>query len=233
MKNNKILIKSQANNWYKRNYPQKKKFKKEINLEEPSIKIIKFFAETHNLNFKSILEIGCSAGVKLNQYKSIFNSKVNYGIDLSAEAIKFGKKKYKKLKLQKLHSLKINKIKNKFDLIICGFFLYLLDRNEIFNQFNLISKKLNPNGYLIIEDFDPIFKHTNKSIHNSNLKSFKMSYQNFLEESGIFKLVYKHRLPLNKLRLETANDKYKFKSTDASVSIYQKMDFISSYPENL
>ena len=87
--------------------------------------------------------------------------------------------------------------------------------------------------YLIIEDFDPIFKHTNKSIHNSNLKSFKMSYQNFLEESGIFKLVYKHRLPLNKLRLEMANDKYKFKSTDASVSIYQKMDFISSYPENL
>jgi cyclopropane fatty-acyl-phospholipid synthase-like methyltransferase len=231
--NIKILRTSESNNWFKRNYSQKINLKKKINFESAAIKIVNFFARTHNLNFKSILEIGCSTGIKLNQYKRIFNSKINYGIDLSNEAIKFGRKKYKKLKLKRLSSLEINKINNKFDLIICGFYLYLLDRDEIFNQFNLIYKKLNPNGYLIIEDFDPIFKHTNKSLHNSDLKSFKMSYQNFLEESGVFKLVFKHRLPLNKLRNEVINDKFKFKSTDASVAIYKKIDFIASYPENL
>ena len=46
---------------------------------------------------------------------------------------------------------------------------------------------------MIIQDFDPLFKHTNKNIHNKKFKSFKMSYDNFLEESGLFKMIYKKR----------------------------------------
>ena len=106
------------------------------------------------------------------------------------------------------------------------FFLYILDREEIFNQFNLIYKQLNNNGYLIIEDFDPLFKHTNYSIHNKRLKSFKMSYDNFLEESGLFKLVYKIR------KIKDFSDKRKFKSSDVSLTMFKKIDFKKSYPEN-
>ena len=51
-----------------------------------------------------------------------FNSRINYGIDLSSKVIKSGKKRFKKLKLIKMSSLEIEKIKIKFDLIICGFF---------------------------------------------------------------------------------------------------------------
>ena len=87
-----------------------------------------------------------------------------------------------------MSSLKIDKINVKFDLIICGFFLYLLDREEIFKQFDLIYIKLNNNGYLIINDFDPLFNHTNKNIHNRKLKTFKMKYDYFLEQSGYLKL---------------------------------------------
>jgi hypothetical protein len=126
--------------------------------------------------------------------------------------------------------LEINKIKQKFDLIICGFFLYLLDRKEIFNQFNLIYKKLKPDGYLIIEDYDPLFKHTNTSIHNKNLKSYKMSYDNFLEESGLFKVVYKMRNNYNLLKV---NDKKLFKSGDVSFTLHKKIDFTDSYPHNV
>ena len=120
----------------------------------------------------SILEIGCANGIKLNEYQINLKSKINYGIDLSSKAIKSGRKKFKKLKLIKLSSLEIEKIKMKFDLIICGFFLYLLDREEIFKQFDLIHKKLNKDGYLIVQDCDPLFKHTNPSVHNKNLKTF-------------------------------------------------------------
>ena len=129
-----------------------------------------------------------------------------------------------------MSSLEINKIKTNFDLIICGFFLYLLDREEIFNQFNLIYKKLNTDGYIIIQDFDPLFRHTNKSIHNKNLKSFKMSYDNFLEESGLFKMIYKMR---NNSNLMKKHSKKRFKSNDVSLTLFKKIDFINSYPENI
>lgn len=213
-------------------------FKRNTNFYNPSKKIsgggevrdlrIIDLIKQNNLKPKSILEIGCATGIKLNQYQENLKTNINYGIDLSSKAINFGKKKYKKLKLLKLSSLEINKIKKNFDLIICGFFLYLLDREEIFNQFNLIYKKLTTNSHLIINDFDPVFKHTNTSTHNKNLKSFKMSYDNFLEESGLFKVIYK--ISYN---WESINDKKKFKSNDTSITLYKKINFINSYPENI
>jgi SAM-dependent methyltransferase len=224
-KNLKIIKKSEANNYFDRHLYFYKSDGEDL-LDCRIINLIK----VNNLNSKSILEIGCSTGIKLNQYQKILNSKINYGIDLSSKAIKLGKKKYKNLKLLKLSSLEINKIKQEFDLIICGFFLYLLDKEEIFNQFNLIYKKLKPDGYLIIEDYDPLFKHTNTSIHNKNLKCYKMSYDNFLEESGLFKVVYKIRNNYNLLKV---NDKKLFKSGDVSLTLYKKIDFKDSYPHNI
>ena len=218
MKNLKIIKSKEANNYYKRNLNN---YNSQIK-DNRIIDLIKF----NKLKPKNVLEIGCADGKNLNQYQQSLNSKTCYGIDLASIAIKNGKKKYKKLKLLKLSSLEINKIKTKFDLIICGFFLYILDREEIFNQFNLIYKQLNNNGYLIIKDFDPLFKHTNYSIHNKRLKSFKMSYDNFLEESGLFKLVYKIR------KIKDFSDKRKFKSSDVSLTMFKKIDFKKSYPEN-
>jgi len=182
MKNLNLLKLKEANKYFKRN----------PNVQKNNYGIINL-CSINNLKPKSILEIGCANGIRLNDYSNILRSKTNYGIDVSSYAIKNAKKKFNRLNFLKISSLEINKIRKNFDLIICGFFLYMLDREEIFNQFNLIYKKLNENGYLIIEDFDPLFKHTNNSSHNKNLKSFKMSYDHFLEESGLFKTIYKIR----------------------------------------
>ena len=168
MKNVNLVKSKAANDYYKRNLNDQNKF-------IPNIIYLEFIK---SLKPKSILDIGCEDGRLLNIYHKYLKTKINYGIDLSDIAIKKGKNKYKKIKLLKLSSLKIDKIKVKFDIIICGFFLYLLDREEVFKQFDLIYKKLNNNGYLIINDFDPLFNHTNKNIHNKNLKSFKMKYDN-------------------------------------------------------
>jgi len=222
MSNIKIVKKKEANKYFKRNLDF-------FNSTKSDYRILDLL-KTSNIKPKSILEIGCANGIKLNEYQKNLNSKINYGIDLSSEAIKSGKKKFKKLKLIKLPSLEIEKIKIKFDLIICEFFLYLLDREEIFNQFNLIYKKLNKNGYLIIQDCDPLFKHTNSSIHNTKLKTFKMSYDNFLEESGLFKIIYKIR---NNTNLMIAHDTKKFKSEDTAITLFKKIDFVESYPENV
>ena len=196
---------------------------------EISSSIILDLIKTTKIKPKNILEIGCGPGKKLDFYrKELKISGDCIGVDLSKLAIKFGKKFYKKLKLYEMSSLEIDKINKKFDLVICGFFLYLLDREEIFKQFDLICKKINLNKYFIIEDFEPLFNHTNYDNRNkSNLKIFKQSYTDFLVSSGLFKLIYK-------ITKEIPNrDKRKFKSKECSLSLYQKIDFVENYPEKV
>ena len=217
MKN--LLLVKNKNNWFYRN-------KKNI-INHNDDEHINELIRINNLKAKNILEIGCSNGYKLIKYKELLKSNNCFGVDLSKEAIFDGKKRYKNLKLLNLSSLDINKIKLNFDLIICGFFLYQLDRNLIFQQFDLIYKKLNKNGYLLIRDFDPLFKHTNTDFNNKKLRTFKMNYDNLLTESGLFELIYKI-----KYKTKT-QDKKKFKSDKISYSLFRKIDFIESYPENI
>ena len=217
MKN--LLLVKNKNNWFYRN-------KKNI-INQNDDEHINELIRINNLKAKNILEIGCSNGFKLIKYKELLKSNNCFGVDLSKEAILDGKKRYKNLKLLNLSSLDINKIKLNFDLIICGFFLYQLDRNLIFQQFDLIYKKLNKNGYLLIRDFDPLFKHTNTDFNNKKLRTFKMNYDNLLTESGLFELIYKIKYKMS------IQNKEKFKSDKISYSLFRKIDFIESYPENI
>ena len=146
---------------------------------------------------------------------------------MSKKAILNGKKKYKNLKLLNISSLEIDKIKLNFDLVICGFFLYHLDRELIFKQFDLIYEKIVKNGFLIIFDFDPLFKHSNRDFNTKNLMSYKMSYDNFLTESGLFEVIYKFKFKT------TTNDRSKFKSDKVSLTLFRKIDFQKQYPENV
>ena len=185
MKNFNLVKKKAADKFFLRN----KKFYEKNLIDKKITDLIK----VNSLKAKNILEIGCANGNKLYQYSKLLNSKNNYGIDLSKKAISNGKLKYKNLNLLNISSLEIDDIKINFDIIICGFFLYQLDRELIFKQFDLIHKKLVNNGILLIYDFDPLFKHSNKDINTKNLTSFKMSYDNFLTESGLFEILYKYK----------------------------------------
>ena len=226
MKKNIDKIKyKEADIFFRRNfcyYAEKKVYDTEYDRIKDLIQITK-------IKPKNILEIGCGTGKKIAFYKEHLNiTKDCVGVDLSKAAIKFGKKFYKKIKLYQMSSLEINKIRKKFDLVICGFFLYLLDREEIFKQFDLIYKKINKNKYLIIEDFEPLFNHTNYDNRNgNNLKIFKQNYTDFIINSGLFKLIYKFNKEMPNKK------KTKFKSNEYSLSLYQKIDFEDNYPQNI
>ena len=219
MKNINLVKNKEADDFFLRNI----KHYNENLFDEKIINLIK----TNNLKAEKILEIGCANGKYLNQYSKLLKSKKSYGVDLSKKAIEDGKRKYKNLNLLKISSLEIDKIKLNFDFIICGFFLYQLDRELIFNQFDLIYKKLNKNGLLLIVDFDPLFKHSNINFNKKNLMSYKMSYDNFLIESGLFEILYK-------LKYKTlTRDKRKFKSDKISLTLFKKINFQKSYPESV
>ncbi len=142
MKNLKLIKKKEANKFFIRNfYYYKKQSFDLIN------KKISDLIKINSIQAKNILEIGCVNGKKLQQYSKLCGSKKSYGIDLSKKAILDGKRRYKNLKLMNISSLEIDKIKIKFDLIVCSFFLYNLDRELIFKQFDLIHEKLSKMDY--------------------------------------------------------------------------------------
>jgi len=219
MKNINLIKNKEADDFFLRNIKHYNK----NSFDEKIINLIK----TNNLKAEKILEIGCANGKYLNQYSKLLKSKKSYGVDLSKKAIEYGKRKYKNLNLLKISSLEIDKIKLNFDFIICGFFLYQLDRELIFNQFDLIYKKLNKNGLLLIVDFDPLFKHSNINFNKKNLISYKMSYDNFLVESGLFEILYKLKYKMH------TRDKRKFKSDKISLTLFKKINFKKSYPEDI
>jgi cyclopropane fatty-acyl-phospholipid synthase-like methyltransferase len=220
--NLKLFEKKEADKYYQRNIKYYKNNSEDEKLSN--------FLKLNLIQGNTILEIGCCNGKKLDQYRRYLGSSKTIGTDISKKAINEGKKIYRNIAFKNISSLEIDKLQTKFDIIICGFFLYLLDRDQIFNQFNLIYKNLKTNGFLIIEDFDPLFKHTNKNIHQKKLLSFKMSYSNFLEESGLFKMIYKIRYDIGS---QSNKEKRKFKNKDTSISLYKKIDFNKSYPTNL
>lgn len=175
----------------------------------------------------SILEIGCANGFQLDYYRSFFNhKKLNknlFGVDISKKAINEGKKNFPNLNLFHLDSLEIFKLKKKFDLIICGFFLYFLDRKKIFKQFDQIIECLNSDGFLIIHDFDPLFPHHN--IHKKNKYTvYKSDYSKLLEASNIFKKIHY-------VSYEIKNKEYL--SNSRSITLYKLIDFRKNFPKNI
>ena len=81
MKNLYLLKLKEANKYFKRN----------PNVQKDNYGIINL-CSINNLKPKSILEIGCANGIRLNDYSNILRSKTNYGIDISSNAIKDAKK---------------------------------------------------------------------------------------------------------------------------------------------
>ena len=109
---------------------------------------------------------------------------------------------FEKSKLKKL----------KYDLIICGFFLFLLPPKKILNLFSIIDESLNPGGHLIIKDFfnkKKSFKIKDYK-HEKRLKVYRWDYkQVFLSLPYYYKKDI-HKVLYSGMKLEISLLKKKF-----------------------
>ena len=166
----KIFLSSEGDKWFHRN-------KERINKEEkihndPIIKII----DDKNISLKNVLEVGCSNGYRLNYLKKIYPSSSFFGIDPSQEAIRNGKKEFKKIHLKVGTADRLNYKEYFFNLVIFGFCLYLCDRKLLSKIVEQTDRVLSKNGFIIIFDFYSAKPYYNKYKHLKGLKSFKMNY---------------------------------------------------------
>ena len=172
-----------------------------------------------------ILEIGCSDGSKLRSLCSQLLSN-GYGVDPSELAISTGSKSVNSLtKIE----LTVGTAKDLpysdcfFDAVYFGFSLYLVDRANLLKSISEADRVLRPGGFLIIQDFDPGFRHKRPYSHLDGIYSFKSSYADLFTTSGHYYLIEKISLSHSRTFFD--------KNPDERISISMLYKEIDAYPQ--
>jgi SAM-dependent methyltransferase len=142
----------------------------------------------------SILEIGCSDGRQLASLDNHENLRL-VGVDPSREAIAAGQTRYPHLDLRvgTAEDLPLRP-HERFDLVIFGFCLYLIDRHDLLAAMSLAWRALEVGGQIAVVDFDVQEPVTTPYIHHGGIRSLKAPYAEILRLTGAFSVEFHKRL---------------------------------------
>jgi ubiquinone/menaquinone biosynthesis C-methylase UbiE len=144
----------------------------------------------------SILEVGCSAGHNLELMCNFFEAR-GFGVDPSQMAIKDAIDRSKDANSEIPFEYEVGTadflpyVDNLFDLVVFGFCLYLVPREEINKALSEANRVLKSGGFLTIIDFDVPGSLTNTYIHAKNVNSFKQDYSLSFLKDGKYSLISK------------------------------------------
>lgn len=185
MSQKQIFLDGEGDNWFERNLDKNNHNNDDLILTK---------LNELKIDYTSVLEIGCSNGYRLNSLKK--EGVKLYGIDPSKKAIDNGKKKFDNLNLKQGTADQLDFDDNKFDLVIFGFCLYLVDSDDLFKVSCEAHRVLKTNGHLIIYDFEPSNEYYNIYHHKPNVLTHKMDFSKMFTWSKNyfirFKQVFSH-----------------------------------------
>lgn len=124
---------------------------------------------------RSILEIGCSNGWRLDVLRERYSATCS-GIDPSQKAIEDGTRSFPGLDLRQGVADQLPYPDAGFDLVIFGFCLYLCDRRDLFRIAAEADRVLADEGHLAIFDFHPPFSYRKAYAHCAGVFTYKMDY---------------------------------------------------------
>ena len=126
----------------------------------------------------TVLEVGCGDGWRLRRIRTDLGA-VCYGIDPSKDAINDAPQSVEKYGIScwrgtadKLVGVSDNSI----DMVIYGFCLYLVDREDLFNAVAECDRVLRDGGHIVIHDFHSSRPYSRIYEHAPELKSYKQDY---------------------------------------------------------
>ena len=187
----KDFINGEGDAWYKRN------IKKVNSKGNNTRKILVDWCTPFKKSISNILEVGAGSGHPLAYLSEKLEAK-SEGIEPSKQAVEL----WNKNKIQIEGGINTNLTvgtsnylpyeNKKFDLLVFGFCLYLVDREDLFKSISEADRVLKNNGLLAIIDFDPLKPFKNEYSHKENIFSYKNNYSNIFLASGHYSLMYKH-----------------------------------------
>lgn len=163
-----------------------------------------------------ILEIGCGDGSRLEWLMKM--GAECYGIDPSAEAISFAKKRGIHAQQGVADALPYGS--RSFDIVILGFCLYLCDRDDLFKIAYEVDRVLGASGWILIIDFFSPCPGERPYVHRPGILSYKMDY------SALFSWHPHYRCMTQKIRGHADHLTYIDDPEEwMSISVIRKADF--------
>jgi len=144
-----------------------------------------------------VLEIGCLDGRMLERISRELGCHVT-GIEASQEAVQAASSRYPQIDVRlgvAPFDLEGLTSEASFDVVIVGFFLYLLPRSLLFRTVSAIDAVLSETGYVVLSDFyspDPIRR---KYAHDEQLTTYKMDYATAWTWNPQYKLTSRTTFP--------------------------------------
>lgn len=197
-----------------------------LNYSKNEDKVLSLIKE-YNINPETVLEIGCSAGYRLNGILELFPNSSVFGIEPSKDAIAYGQTNYPRVNFINGTADNLSGFEDEaMDVIIVGFVFYVIDRNIFFKVLSEIDRVLKNGGILIIVDFfsETALKNAYHHIKEFSAFSFKQNYDEVFTASKLYYLLDKSTWNHSERKLD-ATDNYHDKY---SVSLLKK-DISASY----
>ena len=190
----KVFLDSEADAWFDRNNENILNNQSSVN---HSRKILTQWCSSRKENISKILEIGAGNGIPLAYLADQLDADA-YGIEPSSKAVKLWEEQKQfiqggeKTNLQVGIASTLPFSNDKFDMVVFGFCLYLIDRKDLFQSISEADRVLKDGGLLAIIDFDPSKPYKNLYSHKQGIKSYKNNYSDIFLSSGHYALMYKH-----------------------------------------
>ena len=187
----KDFINGEGDAWFNRNVKAVRKG------GDNTRKILVDWCTPFKKSISTILEVGAGSGYPLAYMSEKLDAK-SEGIEPSKKAVELWNKNKIQIKGGINTNLRVGTANllpyenKKFDLLVFGFCLYLVDREDLFQSISEADRVLKNNGLLAIIDFDPLKPFKNEYSHKENIFSFKNNYSNIFLASGHYSLMYKH-----------------------------------------
>ncbi len=185
-----IFLSSEADHWYLRN-----KEKLEVIKQSIATDILLKTCKPYSDQIKNVLEIGCASAQKLEIITREFEA-TGYGIDPSELAINDARSRFSAMGLNATFSVGVSSdlpyLEKSMDLVLLGFFLYVVGRNELESTINEINRVTKPGGFLLIEDFDYGMPITKEYVHHRDLRTYKENYARYFIDDFGYYLIEKH-----------------------------------------
>lgn len=181
MNQDSIFFDYEGDNWFTRNKDKITK-KRSVSSED---QVLKMLGE-YGIKPRRILEVGCSNGWRLNNLQKKYKAEC-VGVEPSAEAVRDGKKRYPKLKLQRALASKMP-IEGSFDLVIVSFVFHWIARDGLLKSVSEIDRLVKNEGFLIISDFSPdvptrvLYHH----LPEKNVYTYKLDYPKIFTSTAIY-----------------------------------------------
>lgn len=169
---------SEANAWFRRN-------RDKLGQDDPVSEMI----ARNGIEPRYVLEIGCANGWRLAYLCKKYDCRA-VGLDASPDAIDDGRRRFAAMDMNLwTHVFPDFTFSASFDVVICGFFLYLAERNNLFDIVARIDRLLADNGYLIIHDFYSERPYSNPYAHDPDMRSYKQDYSKLFTGNPTYQLV--------------------------------------------